>query len=179
MRRYLANLFALFAISVALVGYPIALHAAPISVTAANVVRVEGDTESRTAGGTITAGQVVRLSGSSVIAAVNDSAANAAAYGIALNGGGSGQPILVQRTGNVTIGGTVAVGKIYALGTSGGIIPVDDVAGSEYITIIGVGVSATVIKLSINAGGVAAAGAVSDVWTPNDERLRAILRQAA
>jgi hypothetical protein len=158
---------------------PVLAHAAAISVTAANVVRVEGDIEQRTAGGTITAGQVVRLSSGNVVAAVNDNATNAAAYGIALNGGGSGQPIIVQKTGDITIGGTVAVGKIYALGTSGGIIPVDDIAGSEFISIIGVGISATVIRLSIKAGGVAAAGAVSDVWTPNDEQLLALLRDAA
>jgi uncharacterized protein YraI len=158
---------------------PVLAHAAAISVTAASVVRVEGDIEQRTAGGTITAGQVVRLSSGSVVAAVNDNATNAAAYGIALNGGGSGQPIIVQKTGDITIGGTVAVGKIYALGTSGGIIPVDDIAGSEFISIIGVGISATVIRLSIKAGGVAAAGAVTDVWTPNDEQLLALLRDAA
>jgi hypothetical protein len=134
---------------------------AAISITPANVLRSEGETEQRSAGGTITAGQAVRLSGAAVIAAANDSAANAAAYGIALNGGGTGQPILVQKTGDVAIGGTVAVGKVNALGPAGGIIPVDDIAGSEFITIIGVGISATVIRLSIKAGGVAAAGAVA------------------
>lgn len=157
MKRYLrtATVLALAAL------LPVLANAAAISITAANVVRVEGDTEQRAAGGTITAGQVVRLSSSSVVAAVNDTSANAAAYGIALNGGGSGQPISVQKTGDITIGGTVAVGKIYALGTAGGIIPVDDVAGGEFITIIGVGISATAIRLSIKPGGVAAAGAVT------------------
>jgi hypothetical protein len=134
---------------------------AAISITPANVVALEGDKEQRIAGGTITAGQAVRLSGTTVIAAVNDSAANAAAYGIALNGGGAGQPIVVQRTGDITIGGTVAVGKPYALGVAGGIIPVDDIAGGEFTTIIGVGISATAIRLAIKAGGVAAAGAVA------------------
>ncbi len=142
---------------------PALIHAAAISVTAGSVVAGEGLKEQRTAGGTVTAGQVVRLSTSAVVAAANDSSANAAVYGIALNGGSSGQPIVVQTTGDITIGGTVAVGKVYVLGTSGGIIPVDDVAGSEYITIIGVGISATVIRLSIKAGGVAAAGAVAAV----------------
>lgn len=153
--------------------------AAAISITPASVLGLEGDKEQRLAGGTITAGQVVRLSGSSVVAAVNDTANNAKAYGIALNGGASGQPIILQKTGDVTIGGTVAVGKIYALGTAGGIIPVDDIAGSEFITVIGVGISATAIRLSVMPGGVAAAGAVSDVSTPNDEALAALLRDAA
>jgi hypothetical protein len=147
---------------------PVLAHAAAISITPASVVGLEGDKVQRTAGGTITAGQVVRISGTAVIAAVNDNAANAAAYGIALNGGGTGQPIVVQTNGDITIGGTVAVGKFYALGTAGGIIPVDDIAGGEFTTIIGVGISATAIRLSIKAGGVAAAGAVTDVWEPRN-----------
>lgn len=133
---------------------------AAISITATSVVGSQNVT--KTAGGTITAGQVVRLNASDqVVAAVNDTAANAAAYGIALNGGATGQPIAVQTQGQPTIGGTVAVGKVYVLGTSGGIIPVDDIAGSEFITIVGVGISATVIDLAIKASGVAAAGAVA------------------
>lgn len=160
--KYMHKVVALVACSL-LAAQPVLIQAAAISVTAGNVVAGEGTKEQRTAGGTITAGQAVRLSTSAVIAAANDSSANAAVYGIALNGGSSGQPIVVQTTGDITIGGTVAVGKVYVLGTSGGIIPVDDVAGSEYITIIGVGISATVIRLSIKAGGVAAAGAVSAV----------------
>jgi len=174
-RRLLHAAILVFATSL----LPVLAYAAAISITPASVVGLEGDKEQRIAGGTITAGQVVRLSGAAVIAAVNDTSANAAAYGIALNGGGSGQPISVQKGGDITIGGTVAVGKIYALGTAGGIIPVDDIAGSEFVTIIGVGISATAIRLSIKAGGVAAAGAVTDVDTPNDEDLLALLRNAA
>lgn len=178
MRSYVQkSIVALLAAVITL--QPVLVQSAAISVTAGSVVAGEGDKEQRTAGGTITAGQVVRISSSTVVAAANDSAGNALAWGVALNGGSTGQPIVVQKTGDITIGGTVAVGKIYALGTSGGIIPVDDIAGSEFITIIGVGTSATVIRLAIKAGGVAAAGAVTDARDPANDDLFALLRDAA
>ena len=81
--------------------------------------------------------------------------------GIALNGGSSGQPIQILKNGTVNIGGTVAVGKPYALGTAGGIIPVDDIAGSEFSTHIGEGLTTANIKLAMNVSAVQAAGAVT------------------
>lgn len=140
---------------------------AAITVTAASVARVDGEVlNGYLAGATITAGQSVYVdSNGAVQVGTNASSAgsgvSAAAVGIALNGGGSGQPIAILKNGTVNIGGTVAVGKQYVLGTSGGIIPVDDVAGSEYITTVGVGATAANIKLGYNVSGVAAAGAVS------------------
>lgn len=140
---------------------------AAITVTAASVARVDGEVlNGYLAGATITAGQSVYVdSNGAVQVGTNASSAgsgvSATAVGIALNGGGSGQPIAILKNGTVNIGGTVAVGKQYVLGTSGGIIPVDDVAGSEYITTIGVGATTANIKLGYNVSGVAAAGAVS------------------
>jgi hypothetical protein len=135
---------------------------AAITITAASVVGGEGKKDTRPGGtGTITAGQAVRRDGAAVVAAVNDSAANAAAFAIALNGGAINQPIQYQEDGLITIGGTVVVGMPYALGTAGGIIPVSDIAAGIFTTIIGVGVSATQIKLGFNAGGFAAASDVT------------------
>lgn len=138
-----------------------------ISVTAGNVLRVDGTVVSSfLAGATITAGQVVYVDANGAVqvgtnASSAGSGVGAQAVGIALNGGSAGQPIAIQINGVVNPGGTVAVGKIYALGTSGGIIPVDDIAGSEYITELGVGISASQIKLSINVSGAVAAAGVS------------------
>lgn len=142
---------------------------AAISVTAANVARVSGEVATGfLAGATITAGQYVYVDTNGAVqvatnATATGSAYGASTYGVALNGGGSGQPIAILKPGGVVnIGGTVAVGKIYALGTAGGFIPVDDIAGSEYITVAGIGLTAANIQLcSSNTGGVAAAGAVS------------------
>lgn len=132
---------------------------AAISITPASVLPGSGAViEHRYLGGTVTAGMAVRKqTDGTVIAAINDTAANAAAYGIALTGGASGQPVAVQTDGDITIGGTVAV-KPYCLGTAGGIIPADDLAGGgEYCTLLGVGISATVIRLAIRVTGAAAA----------------------
>lgn len=140
---------------------------AAITVTAANVARVDGETVSGyLAGATITAGQVVYVdSNGSVQVGTNATSAGsgvgAQLVGVALNGGGSGQPIAILRNGTVNIGGTAAVGKQYCLGTAGGVIPVDDIAGTEFITHLGVGLTTANIKLSINVSGVQAAGAVA------------------
>jgi hypothetical protein len=135
---------------------------AAISITPANVLKVDGATETRLAGETIAAGQAVYVfTDGTVKVATNTSAAAAAVVGIALNGGGAGQPIQYQKDGTITIGGTATVGKEYKLGTAGGLIPVDDTTGGEFGTFIGYGISATQVKLGISASGVAAAGAVS------------------
>lgn len=133
---------------------------ADLTITASSVALVSGITRHGTAGGTLTAGQPVRLSSGELVAASDASAAAAAVAGIALHGASDGQPIAYQDSGVIAIGATVAVGKVYVLSTSGGIAPVDDVASSEFITVLGVGVTAANIKLGINASGVAAADAV-------------------
>lgn len=134
---------------------------ADITVTAANVIGY-GPTSKRNAGETITAGDLVIVaSDGGLEVASDDSAANAAVVGVALNGGAAGQPVVYQTSGNVNPGGTVAVGKVYVASTDGGFAPVDDIAGTEYITVVGVGITASLIKLGINQSGVAAAGAVA------------------
>ena len=143
-------------------------YAADISITAANVLGFGTDMETLPAGGTITAGQPVRKNSSNqVLAASDDSSANAAVYGIALNGGGTGQPIQVQKSGVVNLGATLSVGKVYVLSTSGGIAPIDDIASGEFITVICVATTTALCKLSINASGVAAAAAVAWNWAPS------------
>lgn len=136
---------------------------AAISVTAANVVSAGGTIEyNRTSGGTITAGMSVYVD-SNGLAQIgsNVAAASANTRGVALNGASAGQPVAIQRDGDITIGGTVAIGKVYVQGTAGGIIPVDDIAGTEYIGLVGIGKTAAVLTIITGTAGVAAAGAVS------------------
>jgi hypothetical protein len=141
---------------------------AAISVTAANVLRVDGEVVTFPAGVAITAGQYVYVDGNGAVQVATNatsagSGVGAQHVGVALNGGGVGQPIQILKPGGtVNIGGTVAVGKPYVLGTAGGIIPVDDIAGTEFITGVGIGLTTANIKLaSNNVSGVQAAGAVS------------------
>lgn len=134
---------------------------ADLSQTAANVVGYGERVEGRL-GGTVTAGMPVRKqTDGTFIAATDASAAGAAVEGIALTGGASGQPFLYQRGGNINLGATVAAGAIYVLSTSGAICKDDDVAGGEYITVLGVGISTSLAKMGIVQSGVAAAGAVA------------------
>jgi hypothetical protein len=137
-----------------------------ISVTAANVLRVDGSIVHYLAGATITAGMAVYVDASGLVqigtnATSAGSGVGAQNVGIALNNASSGQPVDVLVNGTVNIGGTAAVGKPYVLGTAGGIIPVDDIAGTEYVTGIGIGQTAANIKLALNVSTVQAAGAVT------------------
>jgi hypothetical protein len=97
------------------------------------------------------------------VVASDDTAANAAAYGIALNDAAANQPvtIAVLDAGGEIEGATFQVGKPYCLSTSGAVAPVDDIAGSEFSPIIGQGVSATRMKLGLINAGVAVSGGVS------------------
>jgi hypothetical protein len=134
---------------------------AALTITAANV-RSYGSIASGVAGGTITAGLAVYLNTSGqVVSAANTSAAAAAVCGIALNGASSNQPVEYHTGGEIDMGATVAIGKVYVLGTAGGVIPVDDVAGGEFITVLGVGTTAAKLLFGLVKSGVAAAGAVA------------------
>ena len=137
---------------------------ADLTITAANVVST-GTVETYTAGGTLTRGLAVRLNASNqVVAASDDSAANAAAFGYSLSDVASGQRALVHKGGDINLGATLSLGKVYVLSTSGATAPVDDIAGGEYVTIMGVAKSASVLAMP-NGGplqsGVAAAAAVT------------------
>jgi len=140
---------------------------AAISVTPGSVLRVDGEVvDGFLAGATITAGMDVYVDANGAVqigtnATSAGSGVGAQCNGVALNGGSIGQPIRIQKNGTVNIGGTAAVGKQYVRGTGGGIIPVDDIATGEFITTVGVGLTAANIKLGYNVSGVQAAGAVT------------------
>lgn len=138
---------------------------ADVLVTAANVARISGsgvgiDTQIDQGylGTTVTAGQVVYKDSNGVyqLADANLSAAAAAATGIALNGGASGQPVAVAYAGTLTPGFTATVGTIYVLsGTAGGIAPAADLVTGWRTTIIGVGLTSSTISLVFHRSGVA------------------------
>ena len=132
---------------------------ADITITAANVVRITGSVVNMTAGEALTAGQLVYkdTAADNVIKLADaDAEASAVILGVALHAALSGQPIAVQTTGTITIGGTVVVGEIYcATPTAGGVGPEADTLTGDYLSIFGVGTSATVITLNIfNSGAL-------------------------
>lgn len=134
---------------------------ANLTITAANVVKGDdAQTKDGLAGATITAGQVVYLNPTTKRWGLADNnsatAAERVAVGIALNGASAGQPLEVQTSGKITIGATVVVGTIYTLSdTAGAIAPAADLATGEYVTTLGVGISATQIALDVGNSGVA------------------------
>lgn len=128
---------------------------ADITITATSVLKSTGAiTASGVAGATITAGQALYIDTSDAnklkLADANLSSLAATVAGIALNGGASGQTIVYQLGGVITIGATVVAGTIYvASATAGGIAPAADIAAGWRTSIIGVATSTSVIKLNI------------------------------
>lgn len=124
-----------------------------ISITAANVLKGEGARQAKgIAGGSLTAGLAVYVDGSDgdkIKAASNAAAGTATVAGIALHAATAGQPVAYQTEGEIDIGGTVAVGMMYALGTAGGIIPVADLANPVKVSYLGYGVDANTLALRI------------------------------
>jgi hypothetical protein len=135
---------------------------AALTFTAASVLLTGGVKETLLAGGTVARGNLVRKNASQqVVVASNDSAANADAYGIALDDGASGQPVVIAvLAGGGTLAGVATNGvaghPVYN-GTSGAINPMSDGASGQFITVVGVMSSASAINLGKIAGGVAAA----------------------
>lgn len=125
------------------------------SVIAANSALVEHGK----AGASITAGQVVYKDSADGLLKLADhdsaTAAVRAAYGIALNGGASGQPIAVARRGLITFNAVLTKGTTYCLsGTAGGICPQADVTTGDDLIILGPALSTTVLDLNINDTGI-------------------------
>ena len=137
---------------------------ADLTITAANVLAVAGGSIERgIAGATTTAGQVVYLDAATTgkWQLADSDAAGATArgqgkIGIALNGAANGQPQAVQTDGDITIGATLTPGAEYVLSDEpGGICPRADLATGDYVTIVGVAVSASVLRLRFTYTGVA------------------------
>jgi len=134
---------------------------ADISVTAASVLAgadalVEHGNK---AGTTITAGQVLYKDTADFRLKLSDNDNAAAAvrsfFGMALNGGASGQPISVVKKGQVTLNAALTKGVVYAVsGTPGGIAPLADVASGDDVIILGVALSTTVLDLQPSVTGV-------------------------
>ncbi len=133
---------------------------ADLTVTAANVLAGANAVKKQVkAAAAITAGQVLYRAADGRYGVVDSDSATAEAripVGIALNSAGANQPVLIQTAGDITIGATLVVGTIYvASDTPGGIHPALDLETGDYVTIIGVAISTSVLRLAITHSGVA------------------------
>lgn len=131
-----------------------------IAITAVNVVAGSDDVSHVTAAATITAGQLVYKDPVTTKRGLADNNSATAAVrvpeGFALNGAALNQPLAIQKSGPITVGGTLTPGVAYYLsGTPGGICPVADLTTGMYPTIVGIAVSTTVLDINIQPSGVA------------------------
>lgn len=77
------------------------------------------------------------------------------ATAIALNGAALNQPVAVQQGGDITLGAVLTAGTAYYLSdTPGGICPIADVGSGEYVCLLGLAKSASVLGLDIQFPGV-------------------------
>ena len=81
----------------------------------------------------------------------------ASVWGVALQSGTADTEVDIQTEGEVKGLSGLTAGTIYVLSDSvaGGIMPIADANTGDYISIVGVAKSATVLALSINNSGVA------------------------
>lgn len=131
---------------------------ADLSITAANVVKgANAATEYGTAGAAVTAGQAVYLDDATgkLLLSDNNAAGKKTVRGIALHAAAANQPLAIQRSGDITIGGTLTAGARYYLsGTAGGIAPEADLTTGMDVVLLGIAKSTSVLALSIQAPGV-------------------------
>lgn len=134
-----------------------------IVITAASVVAGSNSRkEPGVAGETIAAGKVVYKAAATGkwMLADNDNASaevrGSGGVGIALNGASLNQPIDVHLGGDITAGGTLTAGTMYYLsGTPGGICPLADVTGGDYLVPLGAAKSTSVLAFAPQYTGVA------------------------
>lgn len=130
---------------------------ADLAPTAASVVKTNTTTiGTGYYGETITAGMTLYKKTSDGLyykADANVTTAEAECVGIALNGGSAGQPASFATGGSVTLG-TVTGGAaglvVVVSATAGGLAPDADISSGQYLSLVGVMTSATVLKLSLN-----------------------------
>jgi len=132
-----------------------------LSITAANVVVVSGNTSTGTTGAAITAGQAIYRDPVDKLwrpAKANSATPAAqAASAISLNDAAVGQPVTAMTSGTYTVGATVTVGGVYVLSgaTAGGLAPITDLTTGWYTQIALIGLTSTTAKLVLATAGVA------------------------
>jgi hypothetical protein len=144
--KKLSLLFALCALSLA------SLHAADITITAANVLP-SGQAKFTTfpAASAVTAGQLLYCATTCAQAVATSGSNTHVVAGIAINSAATGQQVKVcYYDPAFKVGGTVAVGAAYILSSNaGGLAPSADAGSGWYVTFVGIGIDSTHIKLDL------------------------------
>lgn len=129
-----------------------------LAITTANVAKgSDALIENGTAGVAVTAGQVVYLDSTTgkYLLSDNNGTGTRSVRGIALHAAALGQPLAVQRDGDITIGAALTAGDdLWLSGTAGGICPRADITTGMNPILIGVAKSTSVLTLAITDVGV-------------------------
>lgn len=134
---------------------------ADLSITPSAVIAGAGAAlTSGTAGETIAAGKAVYLASATkkwMLADADSVTAEARkAVGIALNGASLNQPVDVLTGGDITLGAVLTAGTAYYLSDDpGGICPLADLATGDYICLLGLAKSTSVLTVDIQFPNVA------------------------
>lgn len=136
---------------------------ADLTITASAVLSsADATTENGTAGATIAAGQRVYLDTATGRYELAD--ADAATVlerrtrGIALNSASDGQALRIHKAGDLTVGAILTAGTTYyGSPTPGAICERADVLTGDYVEIIGVAKSTSVLAVALNYPAVASA----------------------
>jgi hypothetical protein len=126
---------------------------ADLSVTATSVAFTSGETGAAAAAAAITAGAVVYINASGLVALAQSdgTATEATIAGVALNGGNSGQLITYAKNGSViNIGATLVLGDIYCASvTAGAAGRIEELASTNYISVLGYPLTTSSLKINI------------------------------
>lgn len=107
------------------------------------------------AGAAVTAGQAVYRDSGAYKLTDNNLTAAEAAVGIAVSGAASGQPLVVQTSGQLSMGATLTKGAAYyASATAGGICLFADLVTGDAVILLGIAVSTSVLDLHVVNTGV-------------------------
>jgi hypothetical protein len=126
---------------------------ADISITASDVLGDDSEHETLPAGEVIAAGDTCYKSANTWLKADADASttdsAKSVVRGMALNSAlVAGQKVKVQKKGVVTVGSVLTVGEIYVQsGGAGKICPKGDLAANDWVTVVGVGKTATQLDM--------------------------------
>jgi hypothetical protein len=129
---------------------------ADVVITAASVLKQStATTVAATAGAAITAGQTLYIdTADNDLMKLYDADSGTVAVrtlaGVALHAAATGQPIRYASAGPVTIGGTLAPGRVYVgSDTAGGIMPEEDLDIGDYCSILGYASSSSTLVIDI------------------------------
>lgn len=132
---------------------------ANLTITAASVLAGASKVvDHGIAAAAVTAGQVVArdANGDFVLADNNSATASVrAAVGFALNGAAVGQPLAVQKDGQITLGAVLTIGTDYWLSdTPGTVCPRADLTVGEYPVMLGIAKTTSSLDIGIQNSGV-------------------------